>query len=175
MKNHHKIMLIFLNCNGWMGQSCSIKCTPFFVWTENTVLQWALNMYSSVAEAETWHLMAIHCRLNCKLLYTRYETIMSIWRVSVGATHLSMAMICQYSIQFQYTRYPRVAGDDVTLVGAEMHHLKHLDRQGYEVSSLQQGLRLPWHTACWFGTWNHGEEWHIRAEFNNFCIVHPAT
>jgi len=35
-----------------MGQGCPIKYTPFFVWTENTVLQWALNMYSSLAEAE---------------------------------------------------------------------------------------------------------------------------
>ena len=54
MKNHHKYVLIFLNLDGGMGQGCPIKCTPFFVWTENTVLQWALNVYSSLAEAETW-------------------------------------------------------------------------------------------------------------------------
>ena len=72
-----------------MGQGCPIICISFLVWTENTVLQWALNMYSSLAEAETWHLMTIHWRLNCKLLYVRYETIMlSLWRVTVAHTPL---------------------------------------------------------------------------------------
>jgi len=56
---------------------------------------------------------------------------------AVVATNLSVAMMCKYGVQLQYAGQSRVAGDDLTLVSAQVHHFKHLDRQGYEIPSLQ--------------------------------------
>ena len=89
--------------------------------------------------------------------------------------NLSVAVMSKNSVQLENAGQSGVPGDHISLICGQVDHLEHLDRQGNEVSSLEQSFCLTRNGTGWLCTRHHNQERHFRTQVHDLCVIQPAA